>query len=289
MKNNRSSLTAEGIAIARVLENEKPENEHICDDPYARQLISPLFYWIGKILADAEERKGPGVLGFLVARCRYMDDALKQALQTGLEQLVILGAGLDSRAYRFEEIKRGVKVFEVDHPASQAAKLKKVKKIFGELPKHVCYVPIDFNEETLDKLFEQGFGRTLRSLFIWEGVSMYLTEAAVDQTLTWISHNSDKGSELVFDFLYSSALTPGKQPYEVRKSMRAGRLTGEGLSFGIDKGGLTPFLSKRGFTDIHEVTARDLHQLFFHGVNEKRIVADHYAIAHATVGKTKHS
>lgn len=283
MKKNLSSLTAEGIAIARVLEAEKPESERICNDPYARQLISPVFYWIGKVFADSEERKGPGVLGFLVARCRYMDDALKHALQAGLEQLVILGAGLDSRAYRFEELKQGVRIFEVDHPSSQASKVKKVKRIFGELPGYVHYVPIDFNEEILDKLFEHGFGRSLRTLFLLEGVSMYLTPTAIDQTLAWISHNSGKGSELVFDYLYSSALIPENQPYEVRKSMRAGRLTGEGLSFGIDQDKLGVFLSQRGYRNIHEITAGDLQRLYFHGANEKRIVADYYAIAHAEV------
>jgi methyltransferase (TIGR00027 family) len=287
MKKRQSSLMAEGIAIARVLEGEKPENERICNDPYARKLISPIFYWIGKIFADAEERKGPGVLGFLVARCRYMDDALQQALKSGLQQLVILGAGLDSRAYRFEELKEGVKVFEVDHPASQAAKLKKVKRIFEELPGYVHYVPIDFNEETLDKIFEHGYMRTLKTLFIWEGVSMYLKPAAVDQTLTWISGNAGKGSELVFDYLYSSALKPGNQPYEVRKSMRAGRLTGEGLSFGIEQGELEEFLIRRGFGNIREITAGDLRRLYFHGANQNRAVAEYYAIAHAKINKSK--
>ncbi len=283
MKKKLASLTAEGIAIARVLEAEKPEGERICNDPFARQLISPVFYWIGKIFANAEERKGPGVLGFLVARCRYMDDALKHALQVGLEQLVILGAGLDSRAYRFEELKQGVRIFEVDHPASQASKLKKVKRIFGELPGHVHYIPIDFNEEILDKLFEHGYGCSLRTLFLWEGVSMYLTPVAVHQTLAWISHNSGKGSELVFDYLYSSMLTAGKQPYEVRKSMRAGRLTGEGLSFGIEQGKLGVFLNQRGFKNIREITGGDLQRLYFYGANKNRSVANYYAIADAEV------
>lgn len=180
-----------------------------------------------------------------------------------------------------------MKVFEVDYPASQASKLKNVEKIFGGLPEHVQYVPINFNEETLDKLFEHGHDRTLKTLFLWEGVSMYLTSAAVDQTLTWISRHSGQRSELVFDYLYSSALTPEKQPYDVRKSMRAGRLTGEGLSFGIAQGKLGEFFSQRDFRNIQEITGGDLRRLYFHGANKNRTVADYCAIAHAEVSKLR--
>lgn len=77
MKKNQSSLTAEGITIAHVLEVDKPESERIYNDPYARQLIIPVFYWIGRIFTNAEEHKSPGAIDFPVARCRYMDDVLK--------------------------------------------------------------------------------------------------------------------------------------------------------------------------------------------------------------------
>lgn len=285
MKKNRASLTSEGIAIARVLESEKPENERICYDPYARKLISPLFYWIGKTFAESEERKGPGVIGFLVGRCRYMDDVLQDCLRAGLEQLVLLGAGLDSRAFRFEKLKTGVKVFEVDHPATQSIKKEKVKALFGELPQHVTYVPIDFNEDSLNNLFDFGYSQKMKTLFIWEGVSMYLKPAAVDQTLSWISKNSGRGSHLVFDFLYASALTGKNMPYEIKKSMRAGKMTGEGLSFGIEKGNLKEFIKEHGFHDVVEITAADLKKLYFHGANEKRVVGNYYGIAYATTGK----
>ena len=89
--------------------------------------------------------------------------------------MVILGAGLDARAYRFEELK-SIKVFEVDHPASQASKIEKVRRVFGELPAHVTYVAVDFNTQTLEKrLPECGYDETRRTLFIWQGVTQYLT------------------------------------------------------------------------------------------------------------------
>jgi methyltransferase (TIGR00027 family) len=283
MKKSRASLTSEGIAIARLLESEKPAGERICYDPFARKLISPVFYWIGRLFADYEERKGPGVIGFLVARCRYIDDTLKECLQAGLEQLVILGAGLDSRAYRFEALKQGVKIFEVDHPATQAVKVKKIMALFGELPSHVNYVPIDFNEESLQKLFDFGYERKLKTIFIWEGVVMYLSPQAADQTLAFIRQNSASGSSVIFDYIYSSALTASHKRREVIKMQVSGRFTGEGLNFTLEEGKLKAYLHQRGFSQVQEITSADLHRLYFRGVNENRVIGDIYAIARAKV------
>ncbi|MGC9396604.1 MAG: class I SAM-dependent methyltransferase [Anaerolineae bacterium] len=99
MKKKKASVTAQGIAFVRALESSKPEGERICYDPLARQLINPAFYWFCKLFSNYEERKAPGVLAFLATRCRYIDDFLQTCLTDGIEQLVILGAGLDSRAY----------------------------------------------------------------------------------------------------------------------------------------------------------------------------------------------
>ncbi|MCX6030040.1 MAG: SAM-dependent methyltransferase [Chloroflexi bacterium] len=157
MKKNQSSLTAASIAIVRALESEKPAGERVCYDPYARRFVSAGLYTMVKFFAALgyADWKGPGVWEFLAVRERYIDDFLETCLSEGLEQLVILGAGYDARAYRFEELKREVKVFEVDHPATQAAKLRKLAAIFGARPAHVTYVPIDFNRETLaGRLFE---------------------------------------------------------------------------------------------------------------------------------------
>ena len=152
MKKRQASVTAQGIAFVRAFESAKPENERICYDPLARRLINPAFYILGKLFINYAERKGPGVIAFLATRCRCMDDYLQACLAAGIEQLVILGAGLDSRAYRSKGLRGRVQVFEVDHPATQAVKLAKLKRILGELPVNVTYVPIDFDVETLEKL-----------------------------------------------------------------------------------------------------------------------------------------
>ncbi|MGD0174673.1 MAG: SAM-dependent methyltransferase [Anaerolineales bacterium] len=284
MKKTQSSVTAQGIAFARAFESEKKAEERICYDPLARRLIDPAYYFLGRLFAGYGERKGPGVMGFLAVRCRYIDDYLAECLAVGLEQLVILGAGLDSRAYRLQELKERVKVFEVDHPATQKVKIGKIIKIFGSLPEHVTYVPIDFNREDLRELFSYGYDKRKKTLFICEGVVYYLTAESVNQTFAFVAENSAPGSFIIFDYLYASALITGEKRGEIARMQRTERFTGEGLVFGIEEGTIEKFLRARGFGDIVNTSAEDLHKKYFTGTNQKRIVAPIYAIVHASVG-----
>jgi methyltransferase (TIGR00027 family) len=283
MKKSQTSVTAKGIALIRALEYERPAAERICSDPLARKFISPGFYLLGKLFAGYGERKGPGVAGFLTARCRYMDDFLRECLAGGIGQLVILGAGLDSRAYRFEELKKGVRVFEVDLPATQKAKTEKVKKVLGGAPDHVTYVPIDFNTEGLGKLRSAGYAPDKKTLFLWEGVTYYLDAGAVDQTLEFVAGNSAPGSSIVFDYMDPSALTAAKKRGEIERMARASRFTGEGLVFGIEPERIVEFLRVRGFDRIVNMTADDLRAKYFTGANSVRTIAPIYAIASARV------
>jgi methyltransferase (TIGR00027 family) len=283
MKKGQASVTAQGIAFIRALESSKPVGERICYDPLARCLINPAFYWLSKLFVGYAERKGPGVIGFLAVRCRYIDDYLETCLGAGIEQLVILGAGLDSRAYRIEGLKERIKLFEVDHPATQAVKCAKLKKLFGTLPTHVTYVPIDFDAEKLEKLFDFGYSRQCKTLFIWEGVVHYLTAEAVDQTLYFVSTQSEAGSTIIFDYVHPSALTATEKRDEITRMQRAKRYTGEGLVFGIEEEQVEEFLRVRGYAQIKNVTSEDLHRIYFTGVNHSRTIAPIYAIVHAAV------
>jgi methyltransferase (TIGR00027 family) len=285
MKKDRPSITAEGIAILRALESKKPAGERICYDPYAQYFTSPLLTIISRFFMAIgyAEKRGPGVQGFLVARTRYIDDYLQSCLKQGLEQLVILGAGYDSRAYRFEELKR-VKVFEVDHPATQRRKMEKLKQVFGKLPENVVYVSIDFGRETLEKrLFESGYDGQRKTLFIWEGVTMYITAEAVDSTLAFVAKNSGKGSSVIFDYTYTSVINGTYKRGEVSSMRRSARITGERLIFGIEEGTIEEFLKQRGFHEITNVASEFLKKAYFTGANQKRSIAPVYAIVHAAV------
>jgi methyltransferase (TIGR00027 family) len=246
MKQNRSSLTAAGIAIVRALESEKPAGERVCFDPYARRFVNAGLFYFVKLFAllGYANWKGPGVWEFLAARERYIDDYLEACLSNGLEQLVILGAGYDARAYHFDALRTGIKVFEADHPATQAVKLKKLEAIFGARPAHVTYVPIDFNQQTLaERLFESGYDERRKTLFIWQGVTQYLTPAAVDDTLTFVAGHAGPGSSIIFDYMEATLLHGAARHGEVQQhaALSAPERRGPGvLGYVGDDHGLRP-------------------------------------------------
>lgn len=281
MKDNQTSTTAKGIAAMRALESQKGIEKAICFDPFARTFTTTFFYLLTKWFANYGERRAPGTQGFIVCRCRYIDDYFIECIHSGIEQVVILGAGLDSRAYRQETIDAAITVFEVDHPATQAKKIERVKLVIKNLPQNVVYVPVDFNKTTLDHLLEFGFNRSQKTLFIWEGVTYYLTAEAVDSTLSWIKGNAAQGSTLIFDYMYPSALTAGHQRGEVKRMQRYQRFTGEGLVYGIGKGTITEFLNTRGFSNVVDADFKRLKELYCTGTNKDRTVAEIYAIVHA--------
>ncbi len=284
MKKQQSSLTAEGIAYIRAMEASRPAGERVCDDPLARHFVSPLMLTLGKLFYGIKQKSAPGVSEYMVGRCRYIDDYLQSCLAEGLEQLVILGAGFDSRAYRFAALKGQVRAFEVDHPATQQAKLERLRRIFGCVPEHVVYVPVDFLRETLEaRLPESGYDPQRKTLFIWEGVTQYLSPEAVDSTLAFVARHSAPGSAIIFDYITREALDAEHARPEVATMRRAQRISGEGLTFGIPEGTIEGFLTRRGYCDVVNATHEDLKRAYFTGVNANRPVAPVSAIVHARV------
>lgn len=274
---------AEGIAMIRAYESSKPEDERICYDPYAIHFINPkILEYAAKHRDDANAAMDDST-GSIVARVRYFDDFVKKSINEGFEQLVIFGAGFDSRAYRIEELEN-VKVFEVDHPDTQRFKVQKIKEIFDSIPEHVVYVPVDFESQTLAKeLFNEGYNRSLRTLFIMEGLIMYITPESVSETLKYIVGNSGKGSAIIFDYFPESVIK-GTNKLKIAQDIRNFAIQqGEPLRFGIKEGELKKFLSKFGFSNIQNVTSEDYKKLYFRGKNEKRNVCELVYFAHAMI------
>ncbi|MGA9397777.1 MAG: SAM-dependent methyltransferase [Anaerolineaceae bacterium] len=286
MRRKQSSLSASGIAIVRAVESEKPEDARLCHDPYARFFVPTWLYILTAffIRSGYAERRGPGVWGYLAVRERYIDDVLQEQLNQGLEQLVILGAGYDSRAYRFKGLIEQVKVFEVDHPATQADKLKKLAGILEDLPPYVTYVSVDFNTQSMEEcLLESGFSSELKTLFIWQGVSMYLTPDAVDATLRFVTRHSAPGSAIIFDYLERQVLEGVERHGEVINMRRYRFMSGEELTYAIDKDKLESFLKERGFCSIQNMNALELKKIYFTGKNAGRNIASGYGIVLAFV------
>ena len=146
-------------------------------------------------------REVAGMSNPMLVRTRYVDECMQRALEGGATQVVILGAGFDTRAYRFAGWLRDKKIFEVDYQSTQEIKKRRLKEVFGALPGHVRFTEIDFKKDALrDVLIAAGYQPAEKTFFIWEGVSMYLAESAVRETLRTISADSAPGSSLVMDF-----------------------------------------------------------------------------------------
>jgi len=287
-KAGSSSKTAEGIATLRFHESQKPEGERICYDPYAVHFISPeMLEWIArnpdKARARWEQRERilPGIDNSVIARVRYFDEFVKKSINEGLEQLVILGAGYDSRAYRIEGLTK-IRVFEVDHPAMQAVKIEKIKKIFDCLPDHVTYIPADLGRDDFgEKLLEMGYSQSKKTLFLMEGLLYYLPPEIVNKILSFISKNSGKGSAITFDY-YPPSVVDGSCELEAGRNLYNQLAQyGEPLRFGIND--VEAFLASRGFSQIRNVTSEDYKRAYFHGVNESRTVSILLNFVHAVI------
>ena len=285
------SKMAEEIAFHRVVEMFMPEDERIFFDPYAISFVNPeILENMAKNPIETQkkseelEKLFPGVHNSIIARVRYFDDFVEKLADEGLEQLVILGAGYDTRAYRIDRLKENVKVFEVDHPNTQSFKIQKVKEILGSVPNHVVYVPVDFDTQKLyQRLLESGYEMSKKTLFIMEGLVMYIPPDAVDETLLFIVNNSGKGSAVIFDYVPQSVVD-GTSDLEVGKNLHNhAREYKEPLQFGIKEGKVETFLKERGFSSIESVTSEDYQKMYFEGKKRNKDVCSLFLFASAVV------
>lgn len=281
MRDGQASVTALGIALIRAHETARKKDERVFEDPYARHFASPVLHRLFRGIA----RLSPSGFNFLVARERYGDEVLDRELAQGLEQLVILGAGYDSRALRQAAALSGVAVFEVDHPATQARKRRTLARLPMELPANLRFVAVDFRTQTLaERLASSGYRSNAKTLFLWQGVTPYLTLADVDATLNFVTTHSAKGSTLVFDYVISRYMAGPQERPEFRLLSMFRVISGERIQFGLEVDEVEPFLAARGFVEIENVTSAQLHDRYFRGAAAQRKVANLSGIVSAKVG-----
>ena len=202
-----------------------------------------------------EARKNPEIAGLsnmMLARTKFIDEHLEKAIASGAEQVVILGAGFDTRAYRFAELLAGRKVFEVDYGPTQAIKRQRIAQVIGEAPANIIYTEIDFKHETLqDVLQRAGYDPAKKTCFIWEGVSMYVPEDGVISTLRTIASFSAPGSSLVMDFA-EQALLDVLQKFPEAPQNRFTSRWNEPWIFGVPDGKEREFFQRLGL-EMREV------------------------------------
>ena len=248
------SQTAEGVCWMRASEQRRKPAQRIVDDPYAKLFLAPILraalatWEASGRLGDLAERFSPGLIAWVLCRHRYIDDRLLAALRAGAEQVVILGAGYDMRAYRFADEIGERRVFEVDYPATSRRKARIVAQHRSALPHgDVRIVEVDFQKDVLsERLVRSGLRRGERTFFVWEGVAMYLTRDAVKKTLGELRELSAPSSEVVMDFWH---LPEGSDLMATahRFSASALSLIGEPVTFPIHPEDAGPFVERLGF------------------------------------------
>jgi methyltransferase (TIGR00027 family) len=278
------------IAGVRAAETYLPENERVFQDPYAEYFLSEDeradLSNLEKLRAGIAmyDQMMPGVNGAIVARIRFIDEYLLECVKQGFKQLVIIGAGYDTRAYRFPEVKANLKVFEVDHPETQQFKILKTREIFSTLPDHVIYVPVIFGIDRLDKnLFENGYNPKLKTLFIVEGLLMYVPPPAVDGLLSFVANASGPGSAFVADYFTVSVIEGTSRLKEAQALRQFVEKEGAPLQFGFEEGKIEDFFKERGFESVKTVTSASCKEKFFKNASRNRSVSAMFNFVHATV------
>jgi methyltransferase (TIGR00027 family) len=212
------SRTSIVVAALRAYGAREPDPSVRNPDWLAERLLGPAQLQLitehpigGALQEDYEKgrqnREVAGMSNLLLIRTRFIDDHLQAALENGATQVVVLGAGFDTRAYRYADRLKGKKVFEVDYQSTQQIKKQRLEEALGSIPSHVQFAEIDFKRDTLrDVLRAAGYTPVEKTFFIWEGVSMYLSEQSVRETLRTIANYSAPGSSLVMDFASQAML-----------------------------------------------------------------------------------
>lgn len=286
----RPSETAEGVAFARALASYEYDARLQCPDDMGRYLIGPLyrFYSLPGVRVFARrkyERELPGNYTYHIARTRHIDDIFSAQVASGVKQFVILGAGLDTRAYRFAKRLESARVFEVDHPATSAWKRKRLRSVLGALPSSVIYVPVDFERHTLgEQLASSGFDLSQKTFFLWEGVSMYLTITAIDSTFAFVT-SAAPGSTLVFDYFNTDVFAhPSRYRGGVEVFERVKQL-GEPYTYGMDPEGMDDFLAARGMRVLSHTRAEDFVRAYadVSGPQHRYSMLEFWGVVHGEV------
>jgi methyltransferase (TIGR00027 family) len=267
----RPRSTAEGAAAFRAAGALEPDPSVRCPDDLAAGFLGGFnITTLAKhrltrgLIVRRAGAKVPGAYPYEIARTRFIDDVLRSQLAAGLDELVLLGAGFDSRPYRFAEELSEVWVFEVDHPATQASKRARLRRVIGSAPTGVIFVAVDFTQEDFrQRVREAGHDEDAATLFIWSGVAPYLPEEAVAAVLGWVGGHPNPRTSIVFDACWAEAVDGTREYFGSEELRRAVAEVGEPLRWGIPEGLVEQTLARFGLAaedaiDEREATARYL-------------------------------
>jgi methyltransferase (TIGR00027 family) len=259
MQTGQPSQTAQGAAAHRAV-HQTLEGGVIFTDPFALQILDDdTRARLPEMAANPSHRP---MRHFIAARSRFSEDTLASCVARGVQQVVILGAGLDTFSLRNPHEGRGVQVFEVDYPATQAWKRERIAQAGLEVPASLTFAPADFERQSLsDGLAAAGFRSDRPAYFQWLGVVPYLTREAIVATLDFIAGIS--GSEVVFDYTEPfENFSPGVRANLTAIAARTASLGEPWLSL-FDPAEMSSLLQARRFAHTEDVSRVELSDRYY--------------------------
>jgi len=251
MKPGQYSYMAEATARMRAAHQLLDDEPKILSDPLAVRILGPRAEQT--IRADAARYQEPTLKRsrtLLVVRARYVEDELQAALQRGMPQLVVLGAGLDTLPYRIDRPGLNLRMFEVDHPDTQRWKLGLLEAAGLSPPDSLSHVAVDFERQSLaDELLAAGFDPSAPAFFSWLGVSYYLERPAVTQMFAFVA-SMPSSSQIVFDFLLDESQLDAQGREAVACAGRVADRHREPLRTRFRPDSLCADLRRLGFRDV---------------------------------------
>ncbi|ASK64141.1 SAM-dependent methyltransferase [Virgibacillus phasianinus] len=217
-----------------------------------------------------------------ITRSRYTEDCLMKAIENGVEQYVILGAGLDTFAYRYPDLLKSLHVFELDHPATQNFKRQRVDELGWNHPDNLHYISIDFTRDNLHYIsidftredivtkFNSSLNYSVlsKSFFSWQGVTMYLSKEEVYKTLTNLSKVTPAGSMIVFDYFSVDEFNEETTSTNLQKKENMMNKIGEPMKTGFDPASMKEEMAELGLNLLENLSPVDIKKRYMTGLNE---------------------
>ncbi len=263
-----AARTGVGPTVTVAVEQHFPENQRIIEDNLAYSILPfsmRTFVHLTRLafvrdwMVRAAEKSAPGIWGGLMCRKRYIDQKLIESVAQ-IDAVVDLGAGFDTRAYRLPALA-AMPVWEVDQPENVGPKQARLRKLLGEVPIHVKLVPIDFDREELEAvLATYGYSTEMRTFFIWEAVTQYLTETGIKTTFDFLARAA-RGSHLAFTYVRKDFLD-GQVMYGQEDLYKRYVVRGKLWLFGMDPEGVVNFLEPYGWRVIEHLGYEELAERY---------------------------
>jgi methyltransferase (TIGR00027 family) len=250
--------------ISMAIEQFYPPEQRLVQDELAIQFLPSIYKAIVNLtrspsfrewMINLLERRARGVYAGVVCRKRYIDDRLLEAVGAGIQAVVILGAGLDTRLYRLDALST-MPVFEVDLPENIAYKRNMLQKLYRSIPGHVSLVPLDFERQDLaSALASQGYNLDYKSFFVWEAVTQYLGEDGIQNTMRSLSQ-AKVGSRLVFTYILKDFID-GKARYGLDTLYETYRVEKPLWRFGLEPDHVATFLEQYAWKEFEQVGSQE--------------------------------